>query len=228
MVTFRLSTIIISYNIQFCNLVIIGAEGVQMQIKYVGPKTLVSTRGISFENKKRDKFIYLDSVLHLIQAIDHDYVKDEPHLYMTESRELNSDDIINRIRQYCPDVETIIEDAQQGADAYMDDNLMRAENSELLNDEEVRVLVNNLMLTRNYTVQRHINKSIYYYLVKKFIERLRHSRVKYISTPANKTYFHVFHTIQRSLRQEKAPVNSEVTFYKEGNELHVKLQVMTF
>ena len=79
-----------------------------MQIKHVGPKTLVSTQGISFENKKKDKFIYLDSVLHLIQAIDHDYAQGEIHMYSTESSQLTSDDILNRVRQYCPDIETLI------------------------------------------------------------------------------------------------------------------------
>ena len=199
-----------------------------MQIKYVGPKSLISTSGISFDKRKRDKFIYLDCVLQLMEAIDHDYEGTDPHLHTTESRQLIGEEILERVRQHCPDIETIITEAQRDAEAYMDENLTRVENSLYLNDEEVRTFINNLTLTRDYTVQRHINKSIYYYLVKKFIERLKHSRVKYISTPANKTYFHVFHTIQRSLRQEKAPVNSEVTFYKEGNGLYVKLQVMTF
>ncbi|MGB6020599.1 MAG: hypothetical protein WBF77_13485 [Sulfurimonadaceae bacterium] len=199
-----------------------------MQIRYVGPKTLISTRGISFENKKKDKFIYLESLLHLIQAIDHDYVGDKIYMYMAESRQLKSDDLINRVKQYCPDTETIITEAKKDAVAYIDDKLMRAGNSKFLNDEEIRVFINNITLMRDYTIQRHINKSIYYNLVKKFIERLRHNRIAHISAPAHKTYFHVFHTIQRSLRQQKAPVNSQVTFHKEGNNPFIKLHVINF
>jgi len=199
-----------------------------MQIKHVGPKTLVSTRGISFEHKKKDKFIYLDSVLQLIQAIDHDYVEGKNHIYTTESRQLTGDDILNRAKEYCPGVETVITEAKQDAEAYIDDNLMRAGNLKFLNDEEIRVLINNITLTRDYTIQRHINKRIYYYLVDKFINRLKHNRIAHISAPAHKTYFHVFHTIQRSLRQQKAPVNSRVSLHTEAENLFVKLHVINF
>lgn len=202
--------------------------GVCMPIKHVGPKTLISTRGISFENKKKDKFIYLDSVLNLIEAIDHDYVGDEVHVYKTESRELNSDDIVNRVKQYCPDIERIITEAKQDAEAYVEENLSRAGNSTRYSEEEGRVLMNNIALTRDYTVQRHINKRIYYYLINSFIERLRHNRIAHISAPSHKTYFHVFHTIQRSLRQQKAPVNSRVSFHTEAEDLYVKLHVVNF
>ena len=207
---------------------IIGERGVKMQIKHVGPKTLVSTRGISFDEKKKDKFIYLDSVLQLIQAIDHKYEDGEIHMYRAESSGLESGDIIKRVKQYCPDIETIIAEAKEDDHAYTDNNLARAENSDFLNDEEIRVLVNNLTLTRDGTIQRHINKNVYYYLVNKFVERLKQSRIAYISAPAHKTYFHVFQPIQRSLRQQKAPVNSEVTLYTDDNDLFVKLQVINF
>ena len=197
-----------------------------MQIKYVGPKTLISTGGISFDKRKRDKFIYLDCVLQLIEAIDHDYVGAEPHLHTTESRQLIGDDLLERVRQYCPEVDAIITEAQNDAEAYMDDNLTRAENSAYMNDEEVRTLINNLMIMRDYTVQRYINKYTYYYVVKKFIERLRHSKIKYISAPAHKTYFHVFHTIKRGLRQQKNAVQSELTYHVENEHLFIKLNVL--
>lgn len=197
-----------------------------MQIKYVGPKTLISTQGISFDQRKRDKFIYIDSVLQLIQAIDHDYVGTEPHVYTTQSRQLIGADILNSIKEYCPDIEKIIAEAQQDAHAYLDEDLNRARSSTLLDDEEIRVLINNLTMMRDYTVQRYINKYTYYSVVKKCIERLRHSKIKYISAPAHKTYFHVFHTIKRGLRQQKNAVNSELTYHVENENLFIKLQVL--
>ena len=198
-----------------------------MQIKYVGPKTLISTQGISFDKRKRDKFIYIDSVLQLIEAIDHDYVNTEPHVFTTESRQLIGEDIINRVKAYCPDIETIIAQAQEDAYAYVDEDMQRARSSTQLNDEEVRVLINNLTMMRDYTVQRYINKYTYYSVVKKCIECLRHSKIKYISAPAHKTYSHVFHTIKRGLRQQKNAVNSELTYHLENENLFIKLRVVS-
>ena len=202
-------------------------EGCSMKIKYAGPKTLISTSGISFDKRKRDKFIYLDCVLQLMEAIDHDYVGTDPHPHTTESRELIGEEILERVRQHCPDIETIITQARQDAEAYMENNLTRAENSPFLNDEEVRTLINNLNIMHEYTVQRFINKYTYYYIVKKFIERLRHSKIKYISAPAYKTYFHVFHTIKRGLRQQKNAVQSELIYHVENEHLFIKLNVLS-
>lgn len=202
--------------------------GVQMQIKHVGPKTLISTQGVSFSTKKKDKYIYLSSLLQLIEAIDHDYVEDRVHTYMLDSRELTNDEIISAIKQYCPDFETIITKAKEAAEAYIEDKLTRAANSIHHNEEEIRVLINNITLMRDYTIQRHINKCIYYDVVNTFIDLLRHTNIAYISAPAQKTFFHVLHTVQRTLRQRKTPVNSQLTFHKEGEALFIKLHVVNF
>ena len=200
-------------------------EGVQMQIEYVGPKTLISTHGVYFDNNKEDKFIYLNCILQLIQAIDHEYIDDKVHTYTADNRKL-CDEAINAIKQYCPNAEAVIAQAKESADTYIDEELRRGRDSIMLNDEEIRVLINNIMLMRHYIIQRHINKSIYYYAVEKFIEHLRHARIDYISAPVHETFLHVFRTVQRSLLQQRSPLDSQLTFYQKDKNLLLKLDIM--
>jgi len=48
-----------------------------MHISYVDPKPLISHRGISFDNNKEDKYVYMSIVLNLIDALNHDYIEDK-------------------------------------------------------------------------------------------------------------------------------------------------------
>ncbi|MBU1642115.1 hypothetical protein KKE54_02030 [bacterium] len=199
-----------------------------MQIEYVGPKVLISSRGISFDRKKRDKYIYLNSLLQLMQAIDREYVEDKIYTYTTARRQLGSRAIIDALRPYCHDIEALMAKAQYEGESYVEATLARARGSIVLNAEEIRALVNNINLMRDYNIQRHINKSLFYGVVQMFIDRMKQSRIAYMSAPMNTRYFHVFNTVQRCFYQQKSPVNSELAFHVEEGGLYVKLQVINF
>lgn len=196
-----------------------------MEIKYVGPRALISSGGISFDSEKKDKFIYLYSFMQLIEATDHDYVEEKIYTYKAEAEPLKSDAIINALRPYCHDIETSMAKAQQSGESYVKEALVRARESVVLNDVEKRVLTNNIDLMHDYIVQRHLNKSVYYCVAQMFIDRLKHNRIDYISAPMNLSYFHIFNTLQRSLRQQKSPVNSKLSFHVESSELFVELKM---
>ncbi len=197
-----------------------------MEIKYVGPKPFISTGGITFDNEKSDKFIYFHSLIQLMQAIDHDYEEGRPYVYEVEARLIRGSDMSEMIMQCCPEVAAVAKEAKVKASLYVDENRKRAENSPFLCEIETQVLVNNLNLMQNYTVQRYVNKCTYYYMVERFIERLRHNKIAYISMPVHATYFHVLNTIQRGLRQQKSPVSSNLSFHSEGRETYVRLNIV--
>ena len=45
------------------------------KLEYVGPKPLISHRGIDFDKNQDDKFNVLPVLIELIKALDHDYLK---------------------------------------------------------------------------------------------------------------------------------------------------------
>ncbi|MDA3947478.1 MAG: hypothetical protein PF439_12435 [Helicobacteraceae bacterium] len=197
-----------------------------MEIKYVGPKPLISTSGVSFDTEKSDKFIYFHALVQLINAIDHEYVEEQVYVYEVEGRMVKASEIAEMIRQCCPEISEVINEAKGDAGIYVDDTLNRAGRSLFLTKIDSHALASNLILMQDYTVQRYINKSIYYHLISKFIERLRHKKIAYISVPVHNTYFHVLNTVQRGLTQLKSPVTSKITFHTEGNESFVKLTIV--
>jgi len=56
-----------------------------MELKYVGPKPIISHTGIEFDNNKEDKFAYLNIVIQLLKALDHDYFEDKTYVYQADT-----------------------------------------------------------------------------------------------------------------------------------------------
>ena len=57
-----------------------------MILKYVGPKPIISHTGIEFDNNKEDKYAYLNIVIQLIRALDHEYIENRIYKYEADTR----------------------------------------------------------------------------------------------------------------------------------------------
>ena len=75
-----------------------------MELKYVGPKPVISHTGIEFDNNKEDKFIYLNIVVQILKALNHSYFEDKTYSYDADTRRLDNNDLLNELKKYCPDL----------------------------------------------------------------------------------------------------------------------------
>ena len=196
-----------------------------MKLKYVGPKVLISKHGIDFDNNKEDKYVYLNIAMQLLEALDYEYIEDRVHTYNTDSRRLSDDEITANDKKYCPNADEFIEQAKEKAERYFDDELKRARKNKNLNDDERLALTNNIMIMREYMIQRAANKSVYYCIIKALAERLKKDNIDYVIAPMFQKFAHVFHSVQGVLRQQKTPIDSVMEIYEEAGKLLVKLDV---
>lgn len=199
-----------------------------MTVAYVGPSVLISSRGITFDTKKEDKFLYLFSAVELLDAIDHTYIGDRVYSYASEVRRWTGDLLMEKLRHHYDDIDTVINTAEASAGSYIDGMVERVRASTTVTEDERRVYVDNIELMRTYMIQRHINKRVYYAVVAQVVACLRHKNIAYISATMNAGCFHVMNTIQRCLRQQKRPLNSLFSFEREGDALMVKLSIVEF
>ena len=199
-----------------------------MKLEYVGPSVLVSSRGVSFDENKKDKFIYLHGAAVLLDAIDHDYVEDKVYVYTSQKRVYSGDALLKQIRHHCNDIDRVIGTAQASARAYINAMVKRAGASGMLSAGEQSVYVNNIELMRTYMLQRYINKRVYYHVVEHLAMCIQDNRIAYVSAPMNGAFFHLLNTLQRTLRQQKSPADSQITFDNRGDTLSVRLSIIRF
>ena len=197
-----------------------------MELEYVGPKPIISHSGIEFDNNKEDKFAYLNIVLQLLKALDHDYFEDRKYVYQSDTNRYSNADLTKQLRRYCPDMDKLINRENHNIEDEIRHNIQRANESDTLNDENKEILKNNIKIMHNYLVQRSINKSVYYCAIDALAELLKKDHIDHIIVPMFQKYAHVLHSVQGALRKQEFPIDTKLDIYQENGKLLAKLQVI--
>jgi len=197
-----------------------------MHLKYVGPKPLISHTGIEFDNNKEDKYVYLNIVLQLIKALDHDYFENKTYTYHASTQRLSSDELESELNKYCKNLDTLEKDKLEEAQNEYKHQIQRAKENTVLNDESKEVLIKNIQLMKDYLIQRTINKAAYYCAVDLLADILKKDHIDYIVVPMFQKFAHVLHSVQGVLREQKFPMDTKLEIYEEDGKLLAKLQVI--
>ncbi len=197
-----------------------------MELEYVGPKPIISHTGIEFDNNKEDKFAYLNIVLQLLNALNHDYFEDRTYVYQSDTNRYSNVDLTKQLSRYCPDMDRLINKENHNIEDEIRHNIQRANESDTLDNESKEVLKNNIKIMHNYLVQRSVNKSVYYCAIDTLAELLKKDHIDHIIVPMFQKYAHVLHSLQGALRKQKFPINTKLDIYQEDGKLLAKLQVI--
>jgi len=197
-----------------------------MELKYVGPKPIISHRGIDFDNNKEDKFVYLNIIVQLLKSINHEYIQDKVYTYQTDMERLSNAELYDELKKFCPHIESIMEKKNHDILEEIEHNIQRVNENEILSDEDKETLQNNIKIMNDYLVQRSINKSVYYCAVNKLAELVQKDNIDYIIVPMFQTFAHVLHSVQGSLQRQNIAIDTKLDIYQENGKLMTKLQVI--
>ena len=197
-----------------------------MELKYVGPKPIISHTGIEFDNNKEDKYVYLNIVVQLLKALDHEYFEDKTYNYQANTARISSDELFRELKKRCPNIKKLMEKENHNIEEEIEHNLQRAEENDILNEENRKILQNNIKIMHDYIVQRSINKSVYYCAIEALANLLKKDHIDHVVAPMFQKFSHVLHSVQGSLRKQKFPIDTALEVYEKNGELFVKLQVI--
>ncbi|MFA6187772.1 MAG: hypothetical protein WC680_00680 [Sulfuricurvum sp.] len=194
-------------------------------LKYVGPKALFSATGISFDNSREDKFVYLSILAELIDTLDHEYVNDQCYVIEAGCKPLDENILMETIRKRSSNFDEQISSWIAKTTKEIDDDIQRAKDNPILNAEEREALRNNLEILRAYRIQRSVNKSIYYAGVNLLASIIRQNNIQYITTPMQPKFLHVLHSVQGALRALHPSIESSIEIYEDQSHLLVQLKI---
>lgn len=196
-----------------------------MQLKYTGPRPIISHTGVTFDQKKEDKFHYLAFAIELLQAVDHEYLKDATYTFEPGPNHHDGEEMLTVLRRFCPQAETEAKRRALQKRYKLDGEIQDAEQNPLLNREERDALVNNLKLMYDYRLQRTVNKNLYYSAISALASLIAKDGICYIKVPFRQEHYHVFHSLEGILNTQKYPLNTRLEIYEEKGELMVRLDV---
>ena len=196
-----------------------------MKIKYVGPKPLISKSGISFDSEYDDRYTYLNIAIQLLKALDHQYFEKKTYTYAVDSKRLKDDDIVEGLKTYCKDIESVVQDAIDAEQKVIDDELKRAKENKLISQVEKDALIKNIKMMQSYRLQYATNDALYKCAVKELAERVKHDHIDYIIVPMFQRFAAVLHSIQEELSNQRFPIDTKMDIYEDNGKLMAKMEV---
>lgn len=196
-----------------------------MKLSYVGPKEIISHHGISFKDGKEDKHSYIASAMQIYHAIHHDYKKDIIYSHDIKKELPKDEDILNKILNLKPELKETCEHEINQLTITLDEEIKNIEKLNKLNEEEKKVYQNNLIIMKEYTLQRQTNKVIYNHILEIIVDDILENKLKEINTPFNEKYWHVLQSIQGELsNHENRSIGSHLdTIHEDSITISLKI-----
>ena len=196
-----------------------------MQIKYVGPKPLISKTGISFDSEYDDRYTYLNITIQLLKALDHDYFEDKTYQYSVDAQRLNDNDIMTGLQEHCGKLEDVVTQAVKNENNIIEDELKRAKENTIISDIEKDALIKNIKMMTAYRLQYATNDALYRCAVKKLAGYVKQDHIDYVIVPMFQRFAAVLHSIQDELSTQKFPIDTTMSIYEEHGKLMAKMEV---
>jgi len=169
------------------------------KVEYVGPRVEISNHGVTYRYSKEDKYIYLSAALEILKDIDNDYDKKPYYSHKCKNIPLKQKDLRKTLKRYEESVEECIsEECRQ----YKLKRLHEMEHIlqiPYLTRIDKEVWIKNIEIMKKYRVQRAINKMYYMHTIQDIVKVIKHKKIKVLSVPFNKNFFHVLNTVKGTL-----------------------------
>jgi hypothetical protein len=189
-----------------------------MQIKYVGPRPVISEHGISFKEGKEDKYIYLKLAIAILQNID----EKTPSTKDT----MNDYDIVRIMLSYEPDIEKAVEEEKERYQSHIENEIEQVKQRTTLSDIDKEVFINNYEIMREYRIQRAINKIFYMHAVHAITKVIKRDKIQEIDVSFCEQNWHILQTIQGDISSLKSSIKTSLQVEpNESGKLLVKLLI---
>jgi hypothetical protein len=197
-----------------------------MRLKYVGPKPEITPNEIYFKEAKEDKYVYIQIVMQLIEALDNASSSSSIKFSFRENR-FSDRELEEIIIKHDEDFE---EEFNQSVIEYqkeLDDKIEKIKNSNRPEDEK-KSYIKNYEIMRDYLVQREKNKFFYEKAIDILASIIKHKNVKKIILPFFEKSHHISKSLAAHLKQSKSPLYTTTRIEKDSEGLKIELSFSEF
>ncbi|WP_201353679.1 hypothetical protein [Hydrogenimonas urashimensis] len=177
-------------------------------IKFVGPKPIVTDKGVRFDTGKPDKYIYLGVALQLAQAFD---VPEgtQDIVYRAKTSELSETQIMDLMQKYCKNLDDYVQSREEKAKAMVDDLRTHIKEATTLTEEARQAWLKNIDAMFDYYLQYVTNEAAYECVLNRIADEIHKAKIKEIRVPLLNHFGMVLHELSEILENRKPPIDSD-------------------
>lgn len=181
-----------------------------LKVEYAGPRVEISHHGIFYKKSKVDKYLYLGAALEILKNIDNDYSQQSSYSHHVENMHFEEEDLHKTLQYYDDAVETSIRQEYKKYIDKIDHQIEHLKSVPSLSNLDKKIWIKNIELMRGYKVQRAVNKMYYIHCIQIIVHIIIHKKIKQITVPFNKNFFHVLNSIKGRLITGKPSIDASV------------------
>ena len=194
------------------------------KLHYAGAKVEISNRGIIYKKSKEDKYVYLMTALEILEDIDNDYEKKPSYSHQIKHHALEEDHLHTVLEHYDNNMEECIIHECTIYREKIQHQIEHVKNLPHLTNLDKEVWIKNIEIMKEYTMQRAMNKMYYMHCIQDIVQVIQHKKIKVITTPFNKNFFHVLNTIKGAIITSKPSLDAKVIEEYDKDE-HMMLRL---
>ena len=196
-----------------------------LKVQYVGPRVEISNHGVAYRKSKEDKYVYLMAALEILKNIDNNAERKKLYSHDFENKAL--EEVLHSILKcHESSVEEKVEEEGLQYEQKIQHEIEHIRNLPHLTDIDKEVWIKNIELMKVYRIQRAVNKRCYIHCIQNIIQVIKNKQIQEITTPFNKSFFHVLNSIRGALIAGKPSLDAKVM--EENNkddQMIVKLSI---
>lgn len=181
-----------------------------LNVEYVGPRVEVSHHGVFFKKSKEDKYLYLGAALEMLKNIDNDYSQKVSYSRKVENLHLVENNLQETLMHYDDEFEVTIHEEYRKYKEKIEHQIEYLKSVPSLTDLDKEVWIMNIELMKHYKLKRAVNKIYYLRCIKHIARIIIDKKIKQITVPVNKIFFHLLNTLKGELITGKPSIDATV------------------
>jgi hypothetical protein len=197
---------------------------VDIKLEFMGNKPIISKRGIYFQPSKEDKYIYLQTAMHIVTALMKIDENDEKYVASIDgSKKFSNGEIISTVQNLRPNFEDFF---SKHIDTYREKIELEEERVESLgniSEDDKMILEENYHIMHDYRIQRAKNKLVYEELINGAVELIRKFQIHTINLEFSREVYHIMQSLKTTIEWNKIANRTTISFLDNGLKLELNV-----
>ena len=197
-----------------------------MKLTYVGAKPRVSSKGVTFDQTKPDKYTFLNAVVELLESFKiNEKVDKSLHLESIAHKNYAGDELVDMLSKHCENPQKAFDTCQEDTNALIEKYTKQVENNSNLSKDEKIAWLGNIKYMRDYYLQYVTNESAYKCALHALADQIGKSHIDDIVFPMGRNYGLVTSHLVDILRDHKPAFDATLSIYMKDDIAMGKLNM---
>jgi hypothetical protein len=182
-----------------------------MKLYEVGPKPVVSPRGVNFDTSHPDRYAFISPAIELLETLDFDSeTEEQQHIHEPRSNPYRGRELEEKVKEYCGDIDGMLKSTEEETRRLIAELEEKVKATDRLSADERRAWLGNIASMKDYYLQYITNATVYRCLLEKMADRFVRSHIASITFPLRRNYGLVLGDLIHILRDHKPAFDAEI------------------